>query len=265
MRPFALALALTFLVACGHRHAATGLIVAVEPGRLLISHREIPRVMPAMTMPVKAVTTGLRPGDQIDFTLHVKKSAASNIRKRAGNTEGLKLEVPKETVPLEEPFPDFTLTDQQGRPQSLAELRGQTVAVNFIYTRCPLPDVCPRLTSHFARLQRRFDGRPVHFLTITLDPQYDTVAVLNDYARKWRADAAKWQLLTGSKEQTEGVARQFGMLYWPEQGQLVHTSVTGVIDPQGRLVAKIEGSSFEATQLGDLIEQCVTSSHSLSR
>jgi len=253
-------------VGCAKRHAASGLVVAVAPRQITVSHREIPGVMPAMTMPIAAADTrGLRPGDQIEFTLKLgkRRSEAVGIRRRAtlgeGLTDGLALKMPGEAVALGAEMPDFTLTDQAGAAQSLRALRGSVVAVNFIYTRCPLPEVCPRLTSHFARLQRRLAARPVRFLTITLDPHYDSVDVLRDYARKWRADGARWQLLTGDQATVDAVARRFGMLYWPEQGQLTHTSVTGVIDPQGRLAARIEGSSYDAAQLGDLIEQCVSS------
>ena len=264
---FSIVLLTCLTAACAKRHPATGLVLAVHPTQLLISHQAIQNVMPAMTMPIAATNTSqLKPGDQIDFILKIdkRKSQATNIKKREGLTGGLTLKQPEETVPLQQQMPDFALTDQAGRPQSLSQLKGQTVAVNFIYTRCPLPEVCPRLASHFARLQRRFAGQPVRFLTITLDPQYDTVAILKDYARKWRADAATWQLLTGTKPEVDLIAKRFGMLYWPEQGQLTHTSVTGVIDPQGRLAARIEGSSYDAAQLGDLIEQCVTYSRSSS-
>jgi protein SCO1 len=274
MKILLLAAASLLAGACAKRHPATGLVLAVQPHQLVISHQEIKGVMPAMTMPIAATNTkSLQPGDQIDFTLKItkRKSAATNITRRAtlgeGLTDGLALKPPAETVALGQPMPGFTLQDQEGRPLSLAQLQGNVIAVNFIYTRCPLPEVCPRLTSHFARLQKRFEGKPVRFLTITLDPQYDTVAILKDYARKWRADSSRWHLLTGPQVTVDLIAKRFGMLYWPEQGQLTHTSVTGVIDPQGRLAARIEGSSYSAAQLGDLIDQCVSSTHpsSLSR
>ena len=80
-------------------------------------------------------------------------------------------------------------------------------------------------------------------------------AVLADYARKWRADPAMWRFLTGTQADVDRVAASFGMLYWPEGGQLVHTSSTGVLDRAGRLAALIEGSSYDAAQLGDLIDR----------
>ena len=59
----------------------------------------------------------------------------------------------------------------------LSDFRGKVVAVDFIYTRCPLPDVCPRLSADFARLQSRFTGKDLVLLSITIDPRYDTSEV----------------------------------------------------------------------------------------
>ena len=74
------------------------------------------------------------------------------------------------------------------------------MAINFIYTRCPLPDVCPRLSANFATLQRRFRdplNRDLVLLSVTVDPDYDTPPVLADYARRWAADLSVWRFLTG--------------------------------------------------------------------
>lgn len=257
---------IAMLCGCASRHAASGLVLGVDRAqqRVVVSHREVPGRMPAMTMPLRVRSARdldrLSPGDQIDFTLHLSKRASSigSIRRRAtlgeGLSDGLPLQPPAAMIPLGQSMPDFSLRDQDGEIHNSRDLRGLVVAVNFIYTRCPLPEVCPRLTSHFARLQRRFAGKAVRFLTVTMDPQYDTVAVLRDYAKRWRADRSSWWLLTGDKLEVDQVAARFGMLYWPESGQLTHTSVTGVLDRDGRLAARIAGSSYEAGQLGDLID-----------
>jgi protein SCO1/2 len=251
--------ALLTATGCVRRYAASGLVIATQPDRVVVSHREIPGVMPAMAMPVRVRDAiHLKPGDQIDFRLTPKTSSIDRIKRRAtigeGLTGGLQLQLPPETVATGQLVPDFTLTTHEGQPLTLRSLQPNIVAVNFIYTRCPLPDVCPRLTSHFARLQRRFAGKPVRFLTITLDPQFDAAAVLKDYARRWRADSNIWHLLTGGKGEIDAIAARFGMLYWPEAGMLTHTSMTTVIDQDGRLAARIEGSSYDAAQLGDWID-----------
>src|SRR5262249_51220814 len=148
--------------------------------------------------------------------------------------------------------PDFELIDQSGAPLRLRDLDGKIVAVDFIYTRCPLPDVCPRLSANFAQLQRRFAGRmgtDLVLLSITIDPQYDTPEVLAKYAKIWGAKLAGWRFLTGSAEEVQRVAARLGMTYWPEEGLLTHTSQTAVIGRDRTLRAIVEGSSYTAGQL----------------
>jgi protein SCO1 len=155
-------------------------------------------------------------------------------------------------------MPDFTLTDQSSQPVRLSDFSGRVVAVDFIYTRCPLPDVCPRLSANFARLQSRFRekmGKDLMLLSITIDPQYDTPQVLLGYAKIWNARLDGWRFLTGQDADIEVVARRFGMNYWPEEGLITHTSQTGVIGRDGRLAAQVDGSSFTPSQLGDLIQR----------
>ena len=86
-------------------------------------------------------------------------------------------------------FPDFTLTDQSGRTVHVADLRGQPWVADFIFTRCG--DVCPRLTEQMARLRKDTGARAVSF---SVDPDYDTPAVLTEYAAAHHAD---WTFLTG--------------------------------------------------------------------
>jgi hypothetical protein len=88
-------------------------------------------------------------------------------------------------LPVIGPAPPFTLTSQDGKEVALADLRGKVVAVTFIYTGCP--DVCPLLTDKMARVQDELGavfGAKVAFISITLDPENDTPAVLRDYARR---------------------------------------------------------------------------------
>ena len=97
-------------------------------------------------------------------------------------------------------MPDFRLIDQKSRPVALSDLRGKVVAINFIYTSCPLPNFCLRIANNFGVLQKRFKaqlGRDLVLLTVTFDPVHDTPAVLARYASQWDADPATWHFLTG--------------------------------------------------------------------
>jgi len=244
------------LAGCAKHYRVDGIVLKADPAArtLTVSHRDIPGYMPAMTMPFRvrraAELTGLRPGMRVRFEL--AGGETRRVRVVQQDTGGITLPEPVAKVAVGEPMPDFALIDQQRRTVRLSDFRGRVVAVDFIYTRCPLPEVCPRLSANFARLQRRFGAR-VLLLSITIDPQHDTPPVLAGYAKIWKADPDGWRFLTGSLEEIERVAARFGLVYWPEEGSIVHTSQTGVISRDGRLAAVVEGSTYQAGQLLDLI------------
>jgi protein SCO1 len=249
------------LASCARHFHAQGIVLAVDrPNQTVtISHRAIPGYMEAMAMPFHVESARdlarLSPGSRIDFDLKVtrKTTIARHIRLQQAAIDGVPLPQPEDKIAPGGIIPDFTLTDQSGRRIKLSDFRGQLVAVDFIYTRCPLPDVCPRLSANFARLQKRFTGQIV-LLSITLDPQFDTPAVLAEYAQRWRADPSVWLFLTGSEEEVRKVAGHFGVVYWPEEGAITHTSATAILDRAGRLSAVVEGSSFTSQQLIDLVQ-----------
>jgi protein SCO1 len=257
---------------CATRYPVRGMVLSVNAPEhtVIVSHRDIPRYMPAMSMPFRvrkpADLSGLYPGAQIEFDLVTRKSGSHIERlRRAGASaviedQGDRIALPPnpDRVAVGEAMPDFTLTDQLRRPVRLSDFQGRVVAVDFIYTRCPLPDVCPRLSATFARVQSRFREKMLQdlvLLSITIDPRYDTSEVLLKYARIWNAKPEGWRFLTGPDAEIEIVARRFGMNYWPEEGLITHTSQTGVIGRDGKLAATVDGSSFAPVQLGDLIER----------
>jgi len=270
------ALLLLLCSSCARRLSIEGLIVEVAPARasIVVSHKAIPGVMPAMAMPIRLKRPpqieGLHPGMFAGFDLvaHAGSWRAENIRLRGpGNSieqDGrlVLLRPPAERLSPGDAFPDLALVDQRGREFRFLETRGRVAAVQFIYTRCPLPEVCPRLAATFARLARRFAdrmGRDLVLLSVTLDPQHDSPEVILRYAGLWRADGEHWRFLTGSEAQVRAVASRFGIVYWPEEGVITHTSTIGILDRQGRLEAMVEGLSFDAGQLADLV------AHSMDR
>jgi protein SCO1/2 len=243
---------------------------------MIVSHRAIPGYMGAMAMPFQALQArelqGLQPGDPVEFHLVVKRrsSHAEKVRVRQRSdlaVEGqssLTLPAPKEQLGRGEAVPDFELTDQSHRRVRLSDFRGKVVALNFIYTRCPLPEVCPRLSASFMKLQNRFRqqlGAELVLLSITLDPQHDTPEVLDKYGARWGADGKGWRFLTGESSDIERIAARFGLIYWPEEGLLTHTSQTAIVGRDGRLAALIEGFSYEDQQLGDLVARQMEVAH----
>jgi protein SCO1 len=143
----------------------------------------------------------------------------------------------------------------------LSQLAGKVVAVTFVYTSCPLPDYCFRLSNNFGQLNQRFAGRmgrDLVLLSISFDPVHDQPKVLAKYASTWKADAESWRFLTGPLGEVKAVSRQFGLNFWADEGYITHSLHTLVIDRQGRLAADFEGNQFSARQLGDYVEVLIS-------
>jgi len=152
--------------------------------------------------------------------------------------------------------PDFTLIDHTRQTVRFSSLAGKVVVVNFIYTRCALPQFCLRVSNNFGVLQKRFAkelGKDVVLLTITFDPQRDTPEALAAYASQWKPDPKTWHFLTGPVADVRKVCALFGVEYFPDEGLMNHSLRTAVIDRTGTLVASIEGNTYSPEQLGDLV------------
>jgi protein SCO1/2 len=149
------------------------------------------------------------------------------------------------------PAPDFALVAQDGRVLALRDLRGKVVAVTFIYASCA--DTCPLLTAKLATLQSALGadfGSRVRFVSITVDPERDTSAVLAHYAHAHGANLAGWAFVTGSADQIRKVARGYGVYAKRNPaGDVDHTLLTSVIDQRGILRVQYLGVRFDPQEL----------------
>jgi protein SCO1/2 len=145
------------------------------------------------------------------------------------------------------PAPAFTLTAQDGRRLSLNELHGKVVVVTFIFTSCA--DACPILTAKMAALQDDLGndfGPKIFFLSITVDPEHDTPEILTRYAQVHGANLSGWAFLTGTPDEIQAVARQYG-IYRKKQtgGDVDHTFLTSLVDQHGTLRVQYMGVRFD--------------------
>ena len=224
-----------------------GLIVRIENMRILVAHRPITGYMPAMVMPFEVPSAkGLRPGMRVHFEIERGDSKARKLRVIGEDLE----DVPKPPLPLSpgDLLPAVKLTDH--RTQRFSIIGDRPLIINFIYTRCPLPNVCPSQSAMFSVLAKKFEGR-ARFASVTLDPEFDTPERLAEYAQRW--SARNWSMLTGSPAEIRKLAEALGVVYWPEEGVLAHSSATVIINREGRLVALVEGASHRLDQIVSLI------------
>ncbi len=253
----------TSLLCAAKTYHAGGVVIGIDlPHQsVTISHSPITHYMGAMVMPFRTASPGelqgLQPGNRVEFDLVVERERSYIVRVRKLPGTDLPVPVPVNKLAIGSYVPDFRLTDQDGHPFDFAQLRGKVVALNFLYTRCPLPDVCPRLAANFAALQRSFRdrlGKDLAMISITIDPEYDTPAILRDYSRRWGAQDGAWFFLTGPLKEIDRISGLFGLVSWAEEGTLSHTSSTVVVSREGKLVAIVEGSTYRLSQLRDLVQ-----------
>lgn len=259
------------LAACNRQPPArqyelTGQILAIDTARneVLIKHDNVRNFMPAMTMPftVKdpSLLSGREPGELITATLVVGETSAhlSSLTR----TGYAKLEAPPvvsdspRVLMPGAPVADALLVDQQERPRPFSSFKGHRVAITFMFTRCPLPDFCPLMDRHFAAVQKSIQGAPemrdVRLVTMTLDPEFDTPAVLSRHAARLNADPAIWSFVTGEPQAAADFARQFGIYTERDLGtgaNLVHNLRTAVVDAEGRMVKVHSGNDWTPADL----------------
>ena len=231
--------------------AVKGVVREVKPdGRMVIvRHEAITNYMAAMTMPFRARDTnelsGVKAGDEITFRLSVTEDE-SWIDRVAHTGHSVPVEARPTPAATNAPaefrlttIPDFALTNEFGQPLSLHGFQGRAVALTFFFTRCPIPEYCPRLTKNFQGAIERLKALPdgptnFHFLSISFDP-VDTPVLLRSYARQYRYDSNHWSFVTGNNVQIQELARGFGVGITKEGGVYTHNFSTVIFDAAGRL------------------------------
>ena len=249
------------------RYPLTGEIVKIDAVRrtLLVRHEAIPAFRPAMTMEFSVGAGDLanaKEGQRIRAELVMGKDddarlekiwvvdpvAEATVRAAAGSLrQDTAIRGKSAYREVGETLPDFALYDQNGKVVSATRFRGKQVMLNFIFTRCPVATMCPAATAKMTMTQRQAREAGVaniEFVSITLDPDYDTPGVLKDYALSRGIDLANFSLLTGPEKAIKDLLTQFGIIAEFDGSILKHTLATLLIDEHGKIVWRADGSQW---------------------
>jgi len=251
------------------RYAITGEIVRLEPERqvLVVRHDEVPGYMPAMTMeflvsagelarakPGQRIRAEMIPSQGGDFRLEKIWPDERTVEGRTVAAAALQLRQDTHTRGKQayrevgEPVPEFALYDQDGRVVQSSRFRGRQIMLNFIFTRCPVATMCPAATAKMVTVQhlaREARVPNLELISITLDPAYDTPGVLKEYALVRGIDTSNFSLLTGPETAIKDLLKQFGVIAQLQGDILQHTLTTLLIDPDGRITHRADGSIWE--------------------
>jgi protein SCO1/2 len=270
----------TLLAGCRQRdvYDVRGTVEEVKAAqkKVRVHHEAIPNYMAAMTMDFDVRDTnelrGLQAGDFVAFRLIVLSDDAwiDRLRKLSNapappKTRPLYRAV-RHVEPLDvgDPVPDYPLTNELGQAVAFSQFKGRAVGVTFIFTRCPLPTFCPRMSGNFAEAAATLKSMPHaptnwHLLSVSIDPEFDTPFVLRAYARNFKADPARWNFLTGTLLDITALGEQVGLEFWrpepSEEANISHNARTLVIDPAGRLHTLIPGNEWKPDELVQALVQ----------
>jgi len=230
--------------------AAQGVVreLGREDLTVTIRHEAITNYMGAMTMPFKvrdvSEMAGLRPGDKVTFRLHVTQtdSWVDQITRIGTVAPGETKPPPPAPTPVRgrNPLWYYNFTNELGQPVSLSSFHGQALAITFIYTRCPLPNYCPRLSRNFQEASQKLEslsGAPTnwHFLSFSFDSDYDSPEVLKAYGNTYQYHPAHWSFLTGPADKIAELAQASGVNYEYDGGLINHNFRTLIVDGNGHL------------------------------
>jgi protein SCO1/2 len=259
-------------------YQARGIVRGFAPDRSTVSveHEDIPGFMPSMTMPFSVKDqkeiADLKIDDAISFRMGVtdKDLFLDQVRKISARDLLIAAPSPTASAPSKNAdrlregdiVPFFTLTNQNGARVTSDAFRGQPFVLTFIFTRCPVPNFCPRISNNFSELQEAIKSDPVlsgkaRLLSVTLDPQFDTPDILKSYAEHQKADLRTWTFATGEPSQVDSLTQSFAVFVQPEGGTISHGLATALIGPNGNLVKIWRGNAWKSSEVMDELRQQV--------
>lgn len=256
-----------------------GKIVATNAvgGHITVAHQAIPGFMDAMTMAYKMAEPNtiseLHAGDMITARIVVDEDAAGPLNPRLDQIVVVAQARP-DTKPLVQyhvpqpgdTVPDFHLLNQSGRQIHLGQYRGRVVLLTFIYTRCPLADFCPRMSSNFAEIDKALAVdkslyAKTHLLSVSFDPKYDTPGVLRSYGgahtgRFTNEDFSHWDFAAPPIKDLQTIEQYFDVGVTPgetaDPANLTHSLSTVLIGKDGKVVAWYPTNDWKP---GDVLQQ----------
>jgi protein SCO1/2 len=238
-------------------------------GEVTVDHEAIPGLMSAMAMPYKlkdaSILGELHPGDMITADVLVSQDPDADMlldhivvvaQAKADYKPAIFYHVPASG----DAVPDFKLRNQDGRAIHLGQFKGKALLITFIYTRCPLPNFCPRVTRNFAVVDKQLAANSrlydrTHLMCVSFDPENDTPERLRAYGATYiGSDANKafahWDFAVPDKPVLSEMAKFFDLGMTNEaDSTITHTLSTTLIGPDGKVVRFYPGNEWTVEQV----------------
>lgn len=215
-------------------------------GTAIVSVDAVPAMYPAGTRRFAVRGAALHAGEAIDAYLDPSGRTLEDVNAGPRFVPGLPNSLITHVVARGDTLPDYRFEQQDGRTVRFADFRGKVLLLSFIYTRCPDEQICPAISGKFAYLQHHLDAARFHLMTLTLDPRFDSPAILATYARRYAANPARWSLATGEPSQVKDVLDSFGLApLETTPGRIIHGDTLVMLGADGKVADLIPTSGWE--------------------
>jgi cytochrome oxidase Cu insertion factor (SCO1/SenC/PrrC family) len=228
-----------------------GLVIdSLSDGMAIVRTDPVTRTLPAQTRRYRlAPSIRFAPGTSIDALLELSARPATLREPVAAAAFAPGLPDPARVVAVRigSVLPAAELVDQDGRIEQLASaFRDKTLLLSFVFTRCPDRTLCPAISGKFAYLQQHLDAQRFALAEVTLDPQYDSPAVLHDYGNAYGARPQSWILLTGTGSTIKRLLDEFGISSMRvSTDNFLHDDRLFVVAPSGRVADVVETGGWD--------------------
>jgi len=252
--------------------------LAADGHTVVVRHEDIPGFMPKMTMAFNVRDAGelrgIHAGDAITFNVkateddswieHIRRASTNDMAALPPADPASSMLLHAAQMKVGDVLPDAELLAEDGRTIRLSDFRGRALAFTFIFTRCPLPNFCPRMNQNFSRardllLERSSGPTNWQFLSISFDAEFDKPGVLNRYAYSYRGkNTDRWLFAAAPTNVMSAMAAQLDFRFANEGGSFLHNLRTVVIDPQRRVYHQFDGNTWKADQLAQALTDAAT-------
>ena len=253
------------LLSCSSKkeYSVVGVVLDKFPERneLSIHHDEIPNFMMAMTMNFKLAkhlnVNSFEIGDSVHFKLFIEKNNIySDYFQIIDNVE---IREPEEddwfsddeeysSIRIGEQFTDVTFTDYNNKEVKLSDFNNEFTFITFIFTRCPIPNMCPALIYKQKYIADKFqDHGNVNVLTISFDYLYDTPAILKEKFSTLNSSNDNWHFLSSSNHINDlyMLTKQSSFAFWGvEKNDIGHNMRTILIGPDLKFLKYYDGNEW---------------------
>jgi len=228
-----------------------GVVVdALSPSEAIVRTEAVPLTLPPLIHRYR-LAPGIRIEPGVSIDAYLDRTTMPWTLRNPGPAPAFAPGLPDRgrVVPIDvnASLPAAELVDQNGRMLQLDRaFAGKTLLLSFVFTRCPDRTLCPAISGKFAYMQQHLDPKRFALAEITLDPPYDSPAVLRAYAAQYGARPEIWTMMTGKGAVVQRVLDEFGIdSMRVSTSNYIHNDRLYIVSAQGRVADVIQTAGWD--------------------